>query len=289
MSGSYTFSKDSLNIWKFMIRVCWSLAWRILSITLLACEMNAIVWQFEHSLALPFFGIGMKTDLFQSFGHCWVFQICSHVECSTFTASSFRIWNSSSGIPSPSLVLFIVMLPKSLLTSHSRMSGSRWVITPLWLSVLWITFLYSSSVYSCHLFLISSASVRSLPFLSFTEPIFAWNVPLVSLIFLISLVFPILLFSSISLHWSLRKAFLSILAIPWNSAFKLVCLSFSSLLFTAICKASSHSHFAFMHFFALGMVLLPVSYTISWTFVHSSSGTLSIRSSPFNLFLTSTV
>ena len=41
-----------------------------------------------------------------------------------------------------------------------------------------------NSVYSCHLFLISSASVRSLPFLSFIEPIFAWNVPLVSLIFL---------------------------------------------------------------------------------------------------------
>ena len=54
---------------------CWSLAWRILSITLLACEMSAIVQWFEHSLALPFFRIGMKTDLFQSCGHCWVFQI----------------------------------------------------------------------------------------------------------------------------------------------------------------------------------------------------------------------
>ena len=32
--------------------------------TLLACEMSAIVRQFEHSLALPFFGIGMKTDFF---------------------------------------------------------------------------------------------------------------------------------------------------------------------------------------------------------------------------------
>ena len=32
---------------------CWSLTWRILSITLLACEMSATVWQFEHSLALP--------------------------------------------------------------------------------------------------------------------------------------------------------------------------------------------------------------------------------------------
>ena len=36
----------------------------------------------------------MKTDLFQSWGWCWVFQICWHFECSTFTASSFRIWNS---------------------------------------------------------------------------------------------------------------------------------------------------------------------------------------------------
>ena len=72
-----------------------SLAWRILSITLLAYEMSAIAWYFEHSLALPFFGIGMKTDLFQSCDHCWVFQICWHIECSTFKASSFRIWNNS--------------------------------------------------------------------------------------------------------------------------------------------------------------------------------------------------
>ena len=75
------------------------------------------------------------------------------------------------------------MLSKAHLTSHSRMSGSRWVITPSWLSGSWRSFLYSS-VYSCHLFLISSASVRSRPFLSFIEPIFAWNVILVSLIFL---------------------------------------------------------------------------------------------------------
>ena len=177
----------------------------------------------------------MKTDLFQSCGHCWVFQICWHIECSTFTASSFRIWNSSTGIPSPPLALFVVMLPKAHLTSHSRMSGSRWVITPSWLSGPWRSFLYSSYLYSCHLFLISSASVRSIPFLSFMEPIFTWNVPLVSLISLNrSLVFPILLFSSISLHWSLRKAFLSLPAVLWHSALKSVYLSFLlcfSLLF----------------------------------------------------------
>ena len=118
----------------------WSLAWRILSITLLVCEMSAIVQWFEHSLALPFLGIGMQTDLFQSYGHCWVFQICWHIECSTFTASSFRTWNSSAGIPSPPLALFVVMLPKAYLTLHFRMSGSRWVITPWWLSGSWRIF-----------------------------------------------------------------------------------------------------------------------------------------------------
>ena len=69
--------------------------------------------------------------------------------------------------------------------------------TSLWLSRSLRSFLYSSSMYSCHLFLISSASVSSIPFLSFIEPIFAWNVTWVSLIFLKrSLVFPVLLFSS---------------------------------------------------------------------------------------------
>ena len=93
---------------------CWSLAWRILSVTLLACEMSAVVQQFEHSLALHFFEIGMKTDLFQSCGHCWVFQICWHVtECNTFTASSFRSWDSSAGISLPLLAFFVIMLPET--------------------------------------------------------------------------------------------------------------------------------------------------------------------------------
>ena len=92
----------------------WSQSCRILSITLLACEMSAIVWFFEHSLTFPFFGTGMKTELFQSCSHCWVFQICWYIECSTFTASSFRIWNSSTGIPPPPLALFMVMLLKPI-------------------------------------------------------------------------------------------------------------------------------------------------------------------------------
>ena len=86
--------------------------------------------------------------------------------------------------------------------------------------------------------------------------------------------------SSISLHWSLRKAFLSLLAILWNSAYKWVYLSFSplplaSLLFSAICKASPDNHFAFLNFFFLGMVLITDSCTMSRASVQSSSGTLS--------------
>ena len=73
---------------------CGSLAWRILSMTLLACEMSTVVSYFEYYLAFPFLEIGMKTGLFQSCGHCRVFQICWHIECSTSTASSFRTWNT---------------------------------------------------------------------------------------------------------------------------------------------------------------------------------------------------
>ena len=113
---------------------CWRVAWRILSMTLLACEISATVQSFEHALALPFFGIGMKTDLFQSSGYWWVFQICLHIEYSTLTASYFRTWNSSAWILSTPLALLVVMLSKAHLTSQSRISGSRWVITPSWLS-----------------------------------------------------------------------------------------------------------------------------------------------------------
>ena len=102
----------------------------------------AVVWAF--------FGITFLWDWNEDrpFPVLWPllsFQICWHVECSTCTASSFMIWNSSTGIPSLPLVLCVVMLPKAHLTLHSRMSDSRWVIIPSWLSGLWRSFLYSSS------------------------------------------------------------------------------------------------------------------------------------------------
>ena len=100
ISCSSAFSKTSLNIWKFTVHILlkpglenfehyFTSVWD-------ECKC-AVVWAF---FGIAFFGTRMKTDLFQSHGHCWVFQICWHIECSTFTASSFRIWNSSTGIPS---------------------------------------------------------------------------------------------------------------------------------------------------------------------------------------------
>ena len=41
--GSSAFSKTSLNIWKFTVHILLKPGWRILSITLLACEMSAIM------------------------------------------------------------------------------------------------------------------------------------------------------------------------------------------------------------------------------------------------------
>ena len=83
--------------------------------------------------------------IFQSCGHCWLFQICWHIECSTLTALSFRIWNSSAGISPPPLALFIVMLPKA---RYFTLQAVRLYVSDhtLWLSGSLRPFLYSSSV-----------------------------------------------------------------------------------------------------------------------------------------------
>ena len=134
------FSKSSLNIWKSMVHILLKPGWENFE------RYFASVWdECNCMVVLAFFGIVFLWDWnekehLQSSGHCWVFQIYWHIECSTFTASPFRIWNSLSEIPSPPLALFVVMLSKAHLTSHSRMSGSRWLITPSWLSGSWRSF-----------------------------------------------------------------------------------------------------------------------------------------------------
>jgi len=106
--------------------------------------------------------------------------------------------------------------------------------------------LYSFSVYSCHLFLISSASVRFKPFF------FLYCTHLC-----MKCSFGISNFLEESLSHSI--VFLYFFALITEEGFLIspCYLSFSplplaSLLFSAICKASSDSHFAFLDLFFLG-------------------------------------
>ena len=174
------------------------------------------------------------------------------------------------------------------------MSGSRWVITPLWLSGWWRSFLYSSSVYSCHLFLISSAFVRSMHFCPLLSP-FCMKCSLSISNFLE--VISSLSHSIVFLYFFALITEEDFLISPCYSLELWIQMGISFLFFFAFHFSSFHSYlwgllrqpFWFFCIFFLWMVLIPVSCTMSWTSVHSSSGFLSIRSSPLNLFLTSTV
>ena len=128
ISHSSAFSKSSLNTWNYIVHVL----------------LKPTLENFEHYFARmqdecncisvwTFFGIAFLWDWNEN----WLFPVlwpllsiqnCWLIECITLTASSFRIWNSSSGIPRPPLALVTVMLPKTHLTSHYRMSGSTWLI-----------------------------------------------------------------------------------------------------------------------------------------------------------------
>ena len=154
-------TQQMLAIWSLVLLPFLNPAWTSGSFWFSSCTIEdwlgefwafASVWdKCNCAVVWTFFGIAFLWDWNENWpfpvcGHCWVFQICWHVVCSTLTTSSFRIWSSSTGIPSLWLALFVVMLPKAHLTSHSRMSGIRWVIIPLWLSGSWRSFLYSSYV-----------------------------------------------------------------------------------------------------------------------------------------------
>ena len=98
ISGSSAFYKSSLHIWKFSIYVPLKPSLKDLEHNLASMwnECNcAVVWTF--------FGIALVWDWNEnwSFPVLWLLLI----DCSTFTASSFRIWNSSAGIPSPPLAV----------------------------------------------------------------------------------------------------------------------------------------------------------------------------------------
>ena len=159
ISGSSAFSKSSLNIWKFSVHMLlktglenfehyFDSVWDECNcVVVWTCFGIAFLWNWNENWPFPVLWPFLS---FLKILAYWVQHFHSII---------FGIWNSSTGIPSHPLALFVVMFPKAHLTSHSKMSGSRWVITPLWLSGSWRSFLYSSSVYSCHLFLVSSAFV----------------------------------------------------------------------------------------------------------------------------------
>ena len=129
ISGSSAFSKSSLNIWKFMVHILLKPGLENFEhyFTSVWDECNcAVVWTF--------FGIAFLWDWNENWPFPVLWPLLSFPNLLAywvqhFHSISFRVWNSSTGIPSPPLALFIVMLPKTHLTLHSRMSGARWVIT----------------------------------------------------------------------------------------------------------------------------------------------------------------
>ena len=163
----FCFSKPSLYTWKFSVHILLKPCLKDFecNVASMGSEGNCQVVSTFFSTTL--LGTEMKIDPFQSCGYYCTSQICWHTEYSTLTSLSFSTLNCSPGIPSLPLAFWVVMLPKTHLTSHSRMSGSEWMATLSWLFRPSGRFLCSSSLYSFHLFLISFASVKSLPFSSF--------------------------------------------------------------------------------------------------------------------------
>ena len=134
ISGSSVFSKSSLNIWKFMVHILlkpglenfehyFASMWDECNCAVVwAFVRIAFLWDWDENWPFP---VLWPLLSFPNLLTYWV----QH-----FNSTIFQDWNSSAGILSLPLAVFIVMLPKAHLTSHSRISGSRWVTTPSWLS-----------------------------------------------------------------------------------------------------------------------------------------------------------
>ena len=122
-SGSSAFLNPHCTSWVSQFTYCWRLAWRIFSITLLACEVQQLCGSLRILWCCPSLELEWKLTFYTPVATAELSKF-AYIDCSTLAAASFRIWNSSAGIPSPRLVLFIVMLPKARLTLHCRMSAS---------------------------------------------------------------------------------------------------------------------------------------------------------------------
>ena len=113
ISASSAFSKSRLSLWNFMVNVL----------------LRPGLEDFEHYFASmwdecicavvwTFFGIAFLQDWNKNLPYPVLWPLLSFPNLlaywvQTLTASSFRMWNSSPGIPSHSLALFVMMLPKA--------------------------------------------------------------------------------------------------------------------------------------------------------------------------------
>ena len=133
ISDFSAFSKSNLNIWKFMVHILlkpglenfehyFTSMWDEYNYVVVgAFFVIALLWDWNENWLVA---VLWPLLCFPNLLAYWVQHIHSII---------FWIWNSSTEIPPPPLALFIVMLPKAHLTSHFRMSGSRYVIRPSWL------------------------------------------------------------------------------------------------------------------------------------------------------------